>query len=1088
MAQTLILTWPNTTYINSITLTPIPSWLGGSLNSVPWTYSSTGTYTNSLTVGNTTGFVIIGATINGVTLTSLIDNLTLTPNVTIDPAMSTISAVTNPLTADGLSTSTVIVTLRNSIGQSVNQSGHTVVVSASVGTLIGSMAFHSATGTYRQVLRAPSSVGVGTVTVSLSSIDGTGVGGITTVITLVAGSLSLTNSTFSVPNRTFSAFGAPGAQTSTVTLRDTNNNFLNLTGATVTITTQNISGTFTGASSHTAGVKQSAGVYTSTATPPAGCTVSPCTEYLIATVTHASINAGVATEVARIKVQYNNAALTPAAAQSTLTASTTTDAAGVGASTITLTVQLKTAASANLNVGGHGANLAVSTTLATTPSSIVDNDNGTYTISIPSPGTSQTGTVTVTYSGTNVSSSPITLTFFGEVSPANSIIVLSSSAINGTGSITATLKARDSNNFAIPLVNLALADIQFTHDGLGSFTGVISSSVVTSQAQYTQTYTRTAAPTVTFETVTIGASVRIAGIWVPVSSTLPLTITPLNLAGVTINCSNVATYRNTHLYVNGGTLTINTWYNGAIPTTGDCTGFDASVNNHPFVFASLTVGPSGIVTHTAQDTTTFEYYGLDIEITGSTSIQAGGKIDVSEKGFVGGTLTMTARTGGNALISGTCTAHSSATVACESSIYGNHLDPSTPGSGGYYTTTPGGNGGGVMRLKTGTISVMGNIASNGGPSSNASGAGGSIKIVVTGGALAGSGLITSNVGAIGSTNSGGRIYINASSITFPLNNIQSKSSGAGGFVHGSIYIVGALTGSHTLNHSLNLGINTGTYSGVNRLDFTTNTSLTIPNGVTLTVDSATSLNSLAIQSGGIITHNLVTSSNLTPAVNLTITNLFDLQVGGSINVEGKGFPGANRHSLTPVYCGVGPSNVVTGAGFACVVNLINTESHRGGNHYAAGGRNTTGILWGDINNPNTYGGGAIGESSIRNGGAGGGIIRVAADSMIINGGLQSNGSIHTAALYGLSAGGSIKLTATTSITSTNVTAYVRANGADVTFNGQPLGAGSGGLIFIQGSGATALTIPIEARGGLVFPVAPTGGQAAGGAGSVIVSE
>jgi len=202
-----------------------------------------------------------------------------------------------------------------------------------------------------------------------------------------------------------------------------------------------------------------------------------------------------------------------------------------------------------------------------------------------------------------------------------------------------------------------------------------------------------------------------------------------------------------------------------------------------FTIGSVQINSGGILTYSQGGS------GLDLTITGDMTINAGGSIDITGKGYgpasgpgagesysivwVGRSSSGGAGYGGV----GGGSAHS----ASGGLPYGSVTMPVDPGSGGGDSVTAfGGSGGGAIRLMvTGTLTVDGNLIGNGANGQHASipgancysggGSGGSIYI--TTGQLSGSGTISSDGGngrsGLGGGGAGGRvaIYYDTSSYT-----------------------------------------------------------------------------------------------------------------------------------------------------------------------------------------------------------------------------------------------------------------------------------------------------------------------------------
>lgn len=578
----------------TIAVTPSTGSLG-SWNGSGFITTTAGIYTRTYSLGTISGTMTFAATINGQSITSGTASLTIGANSPPDLTRTTITALNSSLTADGSSGTTIVVTLYDQYGNQNTNGGYSVVVTANTGTLSSSMAYHSATGTYRQSYVAPGSIGTGSAIITASTVNGTAIIGKSTTISLVAGTISFSTSSVSIPNRMVSTIST--AQTVTVYIRDASNNLLTLSPApTLTASVTAVAGSVRGTLSNSGTLTYvSPGTYTVTLTSPSsvtGCTTAPyCIDSINVNITHSTINSGTPTSVGTRKVQWGMSPTLSATNGGLLTMPVTTGAAGVGSSTLTAVLQLYNTSGQSIQVGGNSSSVNVATSFSTPTVSVVDNDNGTYTISIPSSASGSTGTLTVT-TGASV---PVTngvqnITFYGTPSTAQSTISLSSSTLNGAGNVNIRLNLKDSNGINIPVLSLADSQVRFIENGNTTLVGTDpTGSIATGSAVYTQQISRAVSPTIGFEEVAISAQIFVGGSWQSLTSTQNLTITPPNLATVTINCTNITQYRNTALYVQGGTLTINSWINGAVDTSGDCATYGASA----FTFASLTIGSTG---------------------------------------------------------------------------------------------------------------------------------------------------------------------------------------------------------------------------------------------------------------------------------------------------------------------------------------------------------------------------------------------------------------------------------------------------------------------------------------------------------------
>jgi hypothetical protein len=114
--------------------------------------------------------------------------------------------------------------------------------------------------------------------------------------------------------------------------------------------------------------------------------------------------------------------------------------------------------------------------------------------------------------------------------------------------------------------------------------------------------------------------------------------------------------------------------------------------------------------------------------------------------------------------------------------YGSYTDPTELGSGGGSTSVggAGGNGGGLIRIQAGTVTLNGNILANGG-NATFSGSGGAIKLQVGALNMSASAQIQANGG--NSNGGGGRVaiyYTQNTGVALTASNVMARGiSGAG---------------------------------------------------------------------------------------------------------------------------------------------------------------------------------------------------------------------------------------------------------------------------------------------------------------------
>lgn len=259
----------------------------GTLSSV--TDGSDGTYSATYTAGSVSGIVQIEAAIGG----SLIDDVALITlgAQTATAADSTIEVSDTVFVADGSSTVTVIVQPRDANQNAVISGSHTIVVTATAGTVASSGSpTRRADGSYAVTLTAPTTAGVITITATLG---GSAIADSATV-RAVAGAASTSTSTVTVAD---SSLPPDGSSTTTVTVRarDANSNPLTASAGTVVVSvtgggsvggvTDNRDGTYT--ATYTAG--SSTGTATISATLGGSAVTDTATVSLTATVPTAPV-------------------------------------------------------------------------------------------------------------------------------------------------------------------------------------------------------------------------------------------------------------------------------------------------------------------------------------------------------------------------------------------------------------------------------------------------------------------------------------------------------------------------------------------------------------------------------------------------------------------------------------------------------------------------------------------------------------------------------------------------------------------------------------------------------------------------------
>jgi hypothetical protein len=329
----------------------------GTLGNV--TDNGNGTYTATLTSAAAPGTATITGKLGG---DDIVDTETVTFKVGVaSAATSTITAAPTSITADGTSTSTITVQLKDALGNNLTTGGATVTLATTAGTL--SNVTDNGNGTYTATLTSATVTGTATITGKLDGDDIVD----TETVTLAPGAASPATSTITAAPTTITADGT-STSVLTVQLKDAFGNNLTTGGATVTLATT--LGTLSEVTDN------GDGTYTATLTSP--------TTTGTATITGKLGEADL--------VDTEQVTFAPGAASldtSTITANPTSIPVG-GTSTSIITVQLKDAFGNNLTTGG--ATVTLSTT-AGTLSNVTDNGDGTYTATLTSPTVPGTATV-----------------------------------------------------------------------------------------------------------------------------------------------------------------------------------------------------------------------------------------------------------------------------------------------------------------------------------------------------------------------------------------------------------------------------------------------------------------------------------------------------------------------------------------------------------------------------------------------------------------------------------------------------------------------------------------------------------------------
>lgn len=220
-------------------------------------------------------------------------------------------------------------------------------------------------------------------------------------------------------------------------------------------------------------------------------------------------------------------------------------------------------------------------------------------------------------------------------------------------------------------------------------------------------------------------------------------------------------------------------------------------------------------------------------------------------------------------------------------------------------------------------------------------------------------------------------------------------------------------------------------------------------GTTVTIDGAHSFNSLLLTNSAVLTHSACTTTE-THKLEVTVANGVVVDATSKVDVSGLGYIAGQTSGNTTV----GGSSGGSGGSFGGL----------GGNWLG-----TANAVYGDCADPDDWGSGGGPDLSPS---AGGGLVRLEAGSLVLEGQLLANGP---AAVVGAGSGGGIYV----AVTNLTGGGSIHADGGN---NSGNQGAGGGGRVAVYAQDYSGFDVGnITATGG-------TSGNAPGGAGTVYVKD
>ncbi|MCC7407375.1 MAG: LEPR-XLL domain-containing protein, partial [Phycisphaeraceae bacterium] len=451
--------------------------------------------------------------------------------------------------------------------------------------------------------------------------------------------------------------------------------------------------------------------------------------------------------------------------------------------------------------------------------------------------------------------------------------------------------------------------------------------------------------------------------------------------------------------------------------------------NGPHDLTSLSVLGGAVVTHSP--TTIDHEYRLELNIDGGLWIDAASKIDVSNRGYlINYTDGNTTAGAADRKAGGSYGGSGSSGDGAINAVYGDYRDPDELGAGGGGLWGAGGSGGGLIQITADTAVVDGQILANGGSggySSRTAGSGGGIRLDV--GVLSGAGTISASGGngyGDGGSGGGGRVAVYFDQLNFAKSGFWAVggSSDPGRATAGTIYLKDRAVGgigelridSHDLAGAFTtpLGLPSDTVFEADHLVITGQNASAAPEH-----QMELHVSQLSLLAGGVLTHRYSTSTETFSLV-VTVADLLTIDASSRIDVSNRGY-----------LIGYTDGNTVSGR----------ADRKAGGSYggYGSSQDGATNAVYGDYRDPDELGSG--GGWLWGAGGSGGGLIRIAADTAVVDGQVLADGS--SGAYYGRTggSGGGIRL----DVGTLTGTGKISASGGNGYGDG---GAGGGGRVAI----------------------------------------
>ena len=432
------------------------------------TVASDGSWSASVTLSGNGSHSIVAEDTDAAGNTGTSTPVVFTLNAAASAARSTVVASPTSVTADGVATTTVTVTVEDANGNLIPNAAVTLSSSGSGDHFAAATGTTNAQGVFTTTLSSTSAQATDTITATEGSAEET------TAVAFTAGTAaSAARSSVAASPTSVTADGV-ATTTVTVTVEDANGNLI--PNAAVTLSS-------TGSGDHFAaatGTTNAQGVFTTTLSS----TSAQATDTITATE-------GSAEETTAVAFTAGTAA---SAARSSVAASpTSVTADGVATTTVTVTVEdangnLIPNAAVTLSSTGSGDHFGATT--GTT------NAQGVFTTTLSSTSAQATDTITAT-EGSAQETTAVAFTA-GTASAARSTVVASPTSVtaDGVATTTVTVTVEDANGNLIPNAAVTLSG-SGSGDHFGATTGttnaqgVFTTTLSSTSAQATDTITAT---------------------------------------------------------------------------------------------------------------------------------------------------------------------------------------------------------------------------------------------------------------------------------------------------------------------------------------------------------------------------------------------------------------------------------------------------------------------------------------------------------------------------------------------------------------------------------------------------------------------